>query len=37
MIFYLLGILRKRGREARRESQDQRAPIWRRPLSVAGH
>ncbi len=36
MILYLLGILRKRGREARRESQNARAE-FAQPASVAGH
>ena len=36
MILYLLGILRKRGREARREPQNARAE-FAQPASVAGH
>ena len=36
MILYLLGILRKRGREARREPQNARAD-FAQPASVAGH
>ena len=36
MILYLLGILRKRGREARREPQKARAE-FAQPASVAGH
>ena len=36
MILYLLGIMRKRGREARRESQETR-PEFAQTASVAGH
>ncbi len=36
MVLYLLGILRKRGREARREPQNARAE-FAQPASVAGH
>jgi len=36
MILYLLGILRKRGREARRESQETR-PEFAQTATVAGH
>ena len=36
MILYLLGILRKRGREARRETQETR-PDFTQTASVAGH